>query len=92
MSASLLHIFPSAWRFALVGVLVSLPVTVLLKWLPDSDANVAVGAFAAGLTAAIRSRHPDEAGVRAGLLGGVVAVLTPIGATVSSVIESAGIP
>jgi len=35
------------------------------------------GAFTAGVAAAIRSTDPDAAGVRAGALGGVVAVLTP---------------
>ena len=73
----------SAWRFALVGALVSLPVTALLNWLPNADADVAggmmiVGAFAAGGLAVARSADPDAAGLRAGVLAGVVGVLTPL--------------
>jgi hypothetical protein len=83
MSPTLLRTSPSAWRVALVGVLASLPVTALVNWLPDSEADVAggimiVGAFIAGAIAARRSTDPATAGLLAGLLGGVVAILTPI--------------
>lgn len=73
----------SPWRFALVGALVSLPVTALLNRLPNADADLAggimiFGAFAAGAVAAARSADPDAAGLRAGVLAGVVGVLTPL--------------
>ena len=84
---------PSAWRFALIGALASLPLTVILNWLPNSEVNLAggigiIGAFIAGFIAATRSTEPDGAGLRAGLLGGVVAVLTPIVAEVSTSVEN----
>jgi hypothetical protein len=74
---------PSAWRFAFIGALASLPVTALVNWLPNSDANIAggimiFGAFIAGGIAAIRSTGPDAAGFRAGMLGGIIAILTPV--------------
>jgi hypothetical protein len=51
-----------------------------VNWLPTSEATIGgafmtVGAFIAGGIAATRSEDPDAAGVRAGLLGGVVGVL-----------------
>jgi hypothetical protein len=93
MSPSFLHTSPSAWRAALVGALASLPVTALVNWLPDSEADVAggimiVGAFIAGGIAARRSTDPATAGLLAGLLGGVVAILTPIVAADSPGIET----
>lgn len=93
MSPSLLRTAPPAWRFALVGALASLPVTALVNWLPDSDADVAggimiFGAFIAGAIATVRSSDPDDAGVRAGVLGGVTAVLTPIGAADSPSVDT----
>jgi hypothetical protein len=71
----------TAWRFACVSVLASLPVTAVLNWLPNSQATLGggvmtVGAFIAGGLAATRSRDPGAAGFRAGLLGGVISVLT----------------
>lgn len=74
---------PTAWRFALIGALASLPVAAVLNWLPNSEATsgggiMIIGAFIAGVVAAIRSTNPDAAGLRAGFLGGVVAVLTLI--------------
>jgi len=82
-----------AWRFALVGALVSLPLAAVVNWLPDSGTNMAgsvmiFGAFIAGFIAATRSTEPNAAGSRAGLLSGAVAVLTPIVAAVSSAIGS----
>ena len=85
-----LRTIPSLWRFALIGALVSLPATVVVNWLPASEANIAgsiiiFGAFIAGFIAATRSTEPDAAGFRAGLLGGIVAVLTPIIAEIGRV-------
>ena len=70
-----------AWRYALIGALVSLPVTTIINWLPNSEATIGggimiVGALIAGSIAAIRSIEPSAAGLRAGALGGVVGVLT----------------
>jgi hypothetical protein len=70
-----------AWRFAILGALVSLPITVVVNWLPDSEATVGggimiIGAFTAGVIAAIRSTDSGAAGLRAGLLGAVVGVIT----------------
>jgi hypothetical protein len=69
-----------AWRSALVGVLASLPATAVLNWLPNSQATVGgsatiVGALIAGGVAATRSTESGAAGLRAGLLGGVVSIL-----------------
>ena len=83
----------SAWRFALIGALASLPATIILNWLPNSEANLAggigiIGGFIAGFIAATRSAEPDAAGFRAGLLGGVVAVLTPIVGDIRTTVEN----
>jgi hypothetical protein len=72
---------PRAWRFALVGALASLPVAVLINWVPNSEATIGgsimvVGAFIAGVIAASRSTDADAAGFRSGFLGGVVGVAT----------------
>ena len=66
---------PPAWRIACIGVLASLPATVVLNWLPNSRATVGggaiiVGALIAGGFAATRSIDSGAAGLRAGLLGG----------------------
>jgi hypothetical protein len=83
---------PTAWRFALLGTLASLPVTVVLNRLPNSEATLGgsvmiFGAFIAGILAEVRSTDPDAAGLRAGVLGGIVAVLTLI-VTVASTATS----
>lgn len=89
MSPSPLHIVPSAWRFALIGALASLPVAAVINRLPNSEATIGggimiIGAFIAGVIAAIRATDPDAAGLRAGFLGGVLAVLTLIVTIVST--------
>ncbi|WP_122088582.1 DUF5518 domain-containing protein [Halalkalicoccus subterraneus] len=76
-----IRILPTAWRFALIGALASLPVTVVLNWLPNSEATpgggiMIVGAFIAGAIATICSTDPDAAGLRAGFLAGVLELLT----------------
>ena len=70
---------PRAWRFALIGALASLPFALLINWMPNSEATIGgsimtVGAFIAGVIAVSRSTDADAAGVRAGILGGVVGV------------------
>ena len=71
---------PDIWRFALIGVIVSLPVTALLNRLPDSEATIGggimlIGAFIAGMLAGIRSSDPGAAGLRAGFLSGLIGLL-----------------
>jgi hypothetical protein len=71
----------TVWQFALIGALASLPVSVVLNWLPNSEATIGggiiiVGAFIAGVISATRSTNPGAAGLRTGFLGGVLAVLT----------------
>jgi hypothetical protein len=73
----------AAWRPALVGAVASLPVTALLRWLPNADADVAggmmiVGAFVAGALATRRAVDPAAAGLRAGLLAGLVGLFEPV--------------
>ncbi|MEZ3165225.1 DUF5518 domain-containing protein [Halorubrum sp. RMP-47] len=68
------------WRVAILGALAALPATVLLNWLPNSEATVGggvmiVGALLAGAIATRRSVGPSAAGLRAGFLGGVTAVV-----------------
>lgn len=48
-----------------------------------------LGAFIAGIIAAIYATDPDAAGLRAGFLGGVLAVLTLIVTVVSTTASSA---
>ena len=72
---------PSAWRFALIGALASLPIGTVVDRLPNSAvplgaAVMLIGGFVAGATATLRSSDPDAAGLRAGFLGGVLAVAT----------------
>ena len=79
MSPSLLQAVPSAWRFALIGTLASLPVAAIINLLPNSEATVGggvmiIGAFIAGVIASARVTDPDAAGLRAGFLGGVLGV------------------
>ncbi|GKZ14181.1 DUF5518 domain-containing protein [Haladaptatus sp. T7] len=80
VSPSHVRILSPAWGYALIGALVSLPVSAIINWLPNSEATIGggimiVGALVAGGIAAIRSTEPSAAGLRAGFLGGLVAVL-----------------
>ncbi|WP_080510493.1 DUF5518 domain-containing protein [Halorubrum coriense] len=70
---------PQVWRVAILGALAALPATVILNWLPNSEATVGggvmiVGALIAGAIATRRSVEPSAAGLRAGFLGGATAV------------------
>ncbi len=83
VSPSHVRILSPAWRYALIGALVSLPVLPIINWLPNSEATIGggimiVGALIAGSIAAIRSTEPSAAGLRAGFLGGIVGMLTII--------------
>ncbi|REA02737.1 hypothetical protein DEQ92_13205 [Haloferax sp. Atlit-6N] len=71
---------PPAWKSALIGVIASLPVIAVVNWLPEPESTVGAGmmvfgAFIAGAVAALSSADPDAAGLRAGLLGGVLELL-----------------
>nr|WP_323171213.1 DUF5518 domain-containing protein [Natrialba sp. PRR66] len=77
VSSRRIHTLPAAWRFALIGALASLPVTAVLEWLPNSEATIGggimiIGAFIAGVVAALRSSDPSAAGLRAGFLGSTI--------------------
>jgi hypothetical protein len=70
---------PQVWHVAILGTIAALPATVLINWLPNSEVTVGggvmlVGAMIAGAVAANRSVDPSAAGLRAGFLGGVIAV------------------
>ncbi|KAB1196198.1 MULTISPECIES: DUF5518 domain-containing protein [Haloferax] len=74
---------PAAWRFAILGALISLPITVGVNLLPNSEATIGggimiIGAFVAGAIAATRSTDSGAAGLRAGLVAAVVGVLASI--------------
>ncbi|MDV7351152.1 hypothetical protein DJ71_27675 [Halorubrum sp. E3] len=67
------------WHVAILGTIAALPATVVINWLPNSEATAGggvmiVGSMIAGGIAAKRSVDPSAAGLRAGFLGGVVAV------------------
>ena len=67
------------WRVAILGTIAALPATVVIDWLPNSEATVGggvtvVGALIAGGIAVNRSIEPSAAGLRAGFLGGLIAV------------------
>ncbi|QCC59000.1 DUF5518 domain-containing protein [Natrinema thermotolerans] len=83
VSPPLIHTLPPAWRFALIGSIASLPVIAVLNWLPNSEATIGggimiIGAFVAGVIAAIRSSDPGAAGLRAGIIGGALGLLVVI--------------
>ena len=89
MSPSFLQTVPSAWRFALIGALASLPVAAIINLLPNSEATIGggvmiIGAFIAGVIAAVRVTDPNAAGLRAGFLGGVLGVCSFIVTVVST--------
>lgn len=83
----------SSWRFAIIGALASLPITVLVDSLPDSEANVTggvmiFGGFIAGVLAARRSTDPEAAGFRVGLLAIAIGLLTSLVAAIWPLTES----
>ncbi len=70
---------PQVWHVAILGTIAALPVTVVINWLPNSEVTVGggvmlVGAIIAGAVAANRSVEPSAAGLRAGFLGGMIAI------------------
>lgn len=70
---------PQVWRVAILGVIAALPATVIINWLPNSEANIGggamiIGSILAGGFAATRSVEPSAAGLRTGFLGGMIAV------------------
>lgn len=72
---------PQVWRIAILGAGASLPAAAVMNWLPNSEATIGgavmiIGASIAGAIAATRSADPSAAGLRAGFLGGVIAIFT----------------
>ena len=70
---------PQVWQVAILGTIASLPATIVIDWLPNSEATVGggvmiVGALIAGGIAVSRSIEPSAAGLCAGFLGGLIAV------------------
>lgn len=69
---------PRVWQYALVGGVVSIPLTLAVFWgSPDTQTfsfnMVAVGGFVAGFLARRYGVDPVAASVRAGLVGGLPA-------------------
>lgn len=70
---------PQIWHVSILGAIAALPATVVIDRLPNSKTTVSggimiVGALIAGGIAANRSVDPNTAGLRAGFLGGLIAV------------------
>ena len=57
---------PQVWQVAILGTIASLPATIVIDWLPNSEATVGggvmiVGALIAGGIAVSRSIEPSAA-------------------------------
>jgi hypothetical protein len=70
---------PQVWQVAILGTIASLPATIVIDWLPNSEATVGggvmiIGALISGGIAVNRSIEPSAAGLCAGFLGGLIAV------------------
>lgn len=79
LSSIRLYRIPQVWRVAVLGTIAALPATAVINWLPNSEATIGggvmvVGSIISGAVAANRSAEPSAAGVRAGFLGGLIAV------------------
>ncbi|WP_161612587.1 DUF5518 domain-containing protein [Halorubrum tebenquichense] len=78
-SARRLSSVSPSWRAAIIGVLASLPATVLINRFPNSEATVGAGAvLVGGAIAGAVANGPEDAGAagaRAGFLGGVTETL-----------------
>jgi len=73
------RLIPQVWRVAILGMIAALPATVIINWLPNSEANIGggvmiIGSILAGGFAATRSVDPSAAGLRTGFLGGMIAL------------------
>ncbi|WP_172977347.1 DUF5518 domain-containing protein [Halosegnis longus] len=70
---------PQLWSVAILGTIAALPASIIINWLPNSEATAGAGVMIAGpmiagAIAAKRSVEPSAAGLRAGFLGGGVAI------------------
>jgi len=70
---------PQVWQVAILGTIASVPATIVINWLPNSEATVGggvmiIGALIAGGLAGNRSIDPGAAGLCAGFLSGLIAV------------------
>lgn len=73
------RLIPPVWRVAMLGMIAALPATVIINWLPNSEANIGggvviIGSILAGGFAATRSVEPSAGGLRTGFLGGMIAL------------------
>jgi len=62
---------PQTWRPAILGTIAALPATIIINWLPNSEATIGggvmmVGSLIAGAVAANRSIKPGAAGLVVG--------------------------
>lgn len=81
---SLRRRFDSVWKYALVGGLASIPLTVALSTWTSSNVQLSangvfLGAVLAGYLAANASRRAANAGILAGLIVGVPATVWAVG-------------
>ena len=79
LADSRLRRIPQVLRVAMLGTVAALPATVLINWLPNSQATVGggvliVGPVIAGAVATKRSLDPSAAGLRGGFLAGIVTI------------------
>lgn len=87
---------PQVWHIAVLGVLAALPAGVVFNWLPHFEVDatgsiIVIGAVIAGSIAVIRSIDPGAAGIRTGLLGGILEILVfSFGDTLAYIMGSAG--
>lgn len=77
------HNVPQLWLVTILGAAASIPAGVVVNRFPSSEATVGgavmiIGATIAGSIAATRTVSPGGAGLRTGLLGGVIAVLVSV--------------
>jgi len=74
---------PQVWLITILAAAASIPAGVVINQFPNSEATVGgavmiIGATIAGLIAATRAVSPGGVGLRAGFLGGVIAVLVSV--------------
>lgn len=77
------HSVSPAWRFALIGALISVPLSVVIDRLPRSEVDFGFGILIFGTVIAgvLASRHETDsaaAGSRAGLLGAFLTIISGI--------------
>lgn len=76
MALSQIQTPSKAWKFVVIGVIVSLPITYIINWLPNSETSIGgsimvFGAFIAGVIAKLYLMDSSAAGLRSGLIGAI---------------------